>query len=344
MVLRPAALRTKAGFRLLALAGALLLWAGFVGAPAAAKTPSEVTVDTGVLNSLGNSGSGSAHRIHLHPPRRDRQAKSATHKTARTTSRHSHRQAARRRGHAKRTAHAKSHRNSERTASNGREAGRKRTGRRRHETKLRRDEIESKTDLQVPPKSAASAPKPPDLRKEVLAPAPALPPATAAMPEPSPPTAAAMPEPPPAKPETPPAEHRAVAAAGPPPAPPARLAPPVAQPTAIEKSRGPSGAAAHVDFAAGSADLSSEARGALDAIAKSLAADTERRLQLVAYATGTNDEANQARRLSLSRALNVRAYLIDHGVRNTRMDVRALGNRPDDGKPADRVDILYVGQ
>ena len=45
------------------------------------------------------------------------------------------------------------------------------------------------------------------------------------------------------------------------------------------------------------------------------------------------------RRLSLSRALTVRSYLISQGVRSTRIDVRALGARASDG-PADRVDLL----
>ncbi len=47
---------------------------------------------------------------------------------------------------------------------------------------------------------------------------------------------------------------------------------------------------------------------------------------------------SKARRLSLSRALAVRAFLIDQGVRSTRMDVRALGDKVQDG-PSDRVDI-----
>ena len=48
-----------------------------------------------------------------------------------------------------------------------------------------------------------------------------------------------------------------------------------------------------------------------------------------------------ARRLSLSRALQVRSYLIDQGVRSTRIDVRALGANVPSG-PADRVDIKTV--
>lgn len=121
-----------------------------------------------------------------------------------------------------------------------------------------------------------------------------------------------------------------------PPSPPATERP---KPAALERT---AGGTPRIEFAAGTADLTQSARTELDAIAKSLNADPEKRVQLVAYASGGNDEANQARRLSLSRALNVRAYLIDHGVRNTRMDVRALGNRSEANKPADRVDVLFV--
>ena len=44
------------------------------------------------------------------------------------------------------------------------------------------------------------------------------------------------------------------------------------------------------------------------------------------------------RRLSLSRALAVRTFLIDNGVRSTRIDVRALGDKAPD-EPANRVDV-----
>ncbi|HEY5210215.1 MAG TPA: OmpA family protein [Stellaceae bacterium] len=147
----------------------------------------------------------------------------------------------------------------------------------------------------------------------------------------------------PSEPPAPPAPKVAAEPTPPKSAPPEKSG----QMATLEKPHGAvSGAVAplHVDFAAGAADLSPPAKSELDAIAKSLATDEDRRVQLVAYASGGSDEANQARRLSLSRALNVRAYLIDHGVRNTRMDVRALGNRPDGGKQVDRVDILFVAK
>jgi outer membrane protein OmpA-like peptidoglycan-associated protein len=60
---------------------------------------------------------------------------------------------------------------------------------------------------------------------------------------------------------------------------------------------------------------------------------------LQAFADGTADTASQARRLSLSRALSIRSYLIEQGLVSTRMDVRALGNRFESGPP-DRVDVV----
>jgi len=81
----------------------------------------------------------------------------------------------------------------------------------------------------------------------------------------------------------------------------------------------------------------------LDNLAQKMTADENMRLQLLAYASGTSEEASRARRMSLSRALAVRSYLIKQGVRSTRMDVKALGNNVQ-GSPADRVDIIPKSQ
>jgi outer membrane protein OmpA-like peptidoglycan-associated protein len=92
-------------------------------------------------------------------------------------------------------------------------------------------------------------------------------------------------------------------------------------------------------FAGESAELPPDILPKLDAVAEKLLQDESLRLQLMAYASGTEDTASKARRISLSRALAVRAYLISKGIRSTRMDVRALGNKVE-GEPADRVDIV----
>ena len=96
-------------------------------------------------------------------------------------------------------------------------------------------------------------------------------------------------------------------------------------------------------FGGGSAQLSDQSKTTLRTVADRLRNDTGLRLQLLAYASGTSDEASKARRLSLSRALAVRSYLISEGVRSTRMDVRALGNNTQE-TPADRVDLVLVSR
>ncbi len=94
-----------------------------------------------------------------------------------------------------------------------------------------------------------------------------------------------------------------------------------------------------VTFAPGSSDLPDNAVGALDRLAERLKADPNLRIQLVGFARTQVESASQARRLSLFRALSVRTHLMKKGVRSTRMDVRALGNKEDDGPP-DRVDLV----
>ena len=96
-------------------------------------------------------------------------------------------------------------------------------------------------------------------------------------------------------------------------------------------------------FSGGSSRLSSAVETDLKALAKTLSANADLRLQLKAYAAGTKDTVSRARRLSLSRALSVRSYLIRQGVRSTRIDVRALGNKTGGG-PIDRVDIFVVNR
>ncbi|MDE2230242.1 MAG: OmpA family protein [Alphaproteobacteria bacterium] len=99
-----------------------------------------------------------------------------------------------------------------------------------------------------------------------------------------------------------------------------------------------------IHFAPGNAELQGDAQAVLDALAQKLKTVPDERIQLVAYASGNSDQAIEARRVSLARAVMVRAYLIQHGVASTRIDVRALGNRVTGGGAADRVDLVTVGQ
>ncbi len=103
------------------------------------------------------------------------------------------------------------------------------------------------------------------------------------------------------------------------------------------------GTALRIPFPGDAAKLPLQAMPALLALAKRLAKDSAIRLQLKAYASGTKDNTSRARRLSLTRALAVRSYLIRQGIRSTRIDVRALGNKAD-GHPANRVDLIVVSR
>ena len=76
-------------------------------------------------------------------------------------------------------------------------------------------------------------------------------------------------------------------------------------------------------------------------IAADLKGRQELRLQLMAYAGGDGLSSSKARRLSLSRALSVRSFLIENGVRSTRIDVRALGDKTTED-PVNRVDVIVT--
>lgn len=111
-------------------------------------------------------------------------------------------------------------------------------------------------------------------------------------------TVAPAPAPPPA---------RVVAAPAPPPPDPA---PPVGGPAPTVR----------VLFAGQSAELTDAARSDLDRLAQSINSKGTRQIELRAYAGGNGPES---RKVSLARALAVRSYLIDRGVKS-RIDVGAF--------------------
>ena len=122
---------------------------------------------------------------------------------------------------------------------------------------------------------------------------------------------------------------------------PVKALPPLQTAAAPALAAGGLGRLTRIPFPVGTADLPDSAKVTLDSLAQGLARD-QKRVQLVAYASGSGDEANQARRLSLARALAVRTYLIEHGIATARLDVRALGNRSEADSPPDRVDIVMM--
>lgn len=98
------------------------------------------------------------------------------------------------------------------------------------------------------------------------------------------------------------------------------------------------GRAMQIEFDEAATKLPESMKDSLKKIADGMRDKTDLRLQLMAYAGAEDLSASKARRLSLSRALSVRSFLIESGVRSTRIDVRALGNKTTE-EPANRVDI-----
>jgi outer membrane protein OmpA-like peptidoglycan-associated protein len=65
----------------------------------------------------------------------------------------------------------------------------------------------------------------------------------------------------------------------------------------------------------------------LGGIAKQLVDNPRSTVSVIAYASGGKGQASNARRISLSRALAVRAYLIDQGANSLQINVQAMGNK-----------------
>lgn len=180
----------------------------------------------------------------------------------------------------------------------------------------------------------AAAPPPP-------APVP-QPPAPIAKAEPPPPRTAALkvepaPPPPPA-----PAPTRAASPAPPPPATaPAPPSPPPARtatntvPAPDVPASPPVAPSVTLSFAPQSAEINESGRNALDTMARSAAQRGVKQIELRAYATGT--DTADARKVALARALSVRSYLIDHGVK-ARIEVGAFATAGR-GPGTERVEI-----
>jgi outer membrane protein OmpA-like peptidoglycan-associated protein len=117
--------------------------------------------------------------------------------------------------------------------------------------------------------------------------------------------------------------------------------------TSTEETTPPAPAAAvpsisdlSIDFEGNSSDITNDAQIKLANVVKQLEG-TEGRIQVRSYATGEDGSKSSARRISLSRALAVRSFLMDNKIKPTRVDVRALGAETD-RSPLDRVDIVFV--
>lgn len=99
--------------------------------------------------------------------------------------------------------------------------------------------------------------------------------------------------------------------------------------------------AGRILFEGESTNLSKAAEQKLAGLAKAIAAaDGKVELQAFAGPAGA-DQARAARRLAFWRAIAVRSFLIESGVRSARIDLRPLG-LPNDQGPSERVDIVLL--
>ena len=94
-----------------------------------------------------------------------------------------------------------------------------------------------------------------------------------------------------------------------------------------------------VTYSEAETELPLTEQGKLQAIANAMAADKTKVLNIIAYASGTAEQAGAATRTSLARGLAVRRFFLDRNIDRERINVRPLGNKSTEGVP-DRVDIF----
>ena len=95
-----------------------------------------------------------------------------------------------------------------------------------------------------------------------------------------------------------------------------------------------------INFPDNSTELAKDAITKLSPLSEELVKFQAIKIKLLAYASSSEESSSSVRRRSLSRALSVRQFLIDNGVKNTRIEVRALGSSKAEGQDPDRVDIV----
>ncbi len=202
----------------------------------------------------------------------------------------------------------------------------------------------------TPTASTPTASTPTASTPDAATPGAATPPAPPATPGPTPitpPSVAAAPAPAAPTPATPPAADASAVTPTPPAPTPPQTPPQVAAvpPTQAPMPTGPEGhPSLSLSFAAGATDLADQDKPALDKIVDALKKNDDARVQLLAYATGGEDQTSQSRRISLIRGLSVRTYLIEQGISSARIDVRALGNKVEGGGAVDRVDLVLTNK
>ncbi len=141
-----------------------------------------------------------------------------------------------------------------------------------------------------------------------------------------------------------PSANDIVAAAPQPPNAQQTSASPPAAPTqqaALPPASAPGAGEVRVPFQEAQINLEDDQQALLAPLADQLNNNEQLAIRVQAYASGDASDPNKARRLSLQRALKVRKFFIDQGIRSVRVEVRALGMSGPDGS-VDRVDVIPV--
>lgn len=115
----------------------------------------------------------------------------------------------------------------------------------------------------------------------------------------------------------------------------------IAPPKPVLTSKTVSPADLTLEFDRTSESLNATAQEKLKNIIAHMIADEDTKLQVRAYATGDDGSKSGARSKSLTRATEVRSFLMDNGIKPTRVIVRALGHETD-RKPLDRIDLTFT--
>lgn len=97
-----------------------------------------------------------------------------------------------------------------------------------------------------------------------------------------------------------------------------------------------------VSFKSGVAELDADQKKILDQnVIPSMKKFPNGRLEILAFASSTDGSQSSSRRISLSRALSARSYLLEKGIQPTRIDVRALSDNTQE-TPVDRMDLHFL--
>jgi outer membrane protein OmpA-like peptidoglycan-associated protein len=99
-----------------------------------------------------------------------------------------------------------------------------------------------------------------------------------------------------------------------------------------------------IKFLESETELPIAVQGDLKKVAENLKKNPAKRLTITGYASSTDEVGSEARLVSLTRALEIRTFLVDNGIDKTRINVKAMGNKGAGSGSADRVDLQISGE